>query len=174
MRFVTTLLSISFLAQAQSAEDKAKYPRWADELDKYKYTWEAFEVTTDDDYILTLFHITGTEEEGKFTPTKEPVLIQHGLKMDAASWMNDYSTEAPKDYDAGKPMPLQLADQGYDVWMGNNRGTEYSMGHKSLKVEDKAYWEWSWAQMGLYDTPANITKVKQETGVDKIYYLGYS
>ena len=48
------------------------------------------------------------------------------------------------------------------------------MGHKSLKVEDKAYWEWSWAQMGLYDTPANITKVKQETGVDKIYYLGYS
>ena len=71
-------------------------------------------------------------------------------------------------------MPLQLADQGYDVWMGNNRGTEYSQGHKSLNVENKAYWDWTWAQMGLYDTPANITQIKEQTGVDKIFYIGYS
>ena len=79
--------------------------------------------------------------------------------MDAASWMNDYSN-APEDYAGGKPMPLQLADLGYDIWMGNNRGTEYSQGHKTLTTDDRAYWEYSWADMGLYDDPANINTIK--------------
>ena len=53
-------------------------------------------------------------------------------------------------------MPLQLADLGYDVWMGNNRGTEYSQGHKSIPATDNKYWNWSWSEMGLHDTPAFI------------------
>ena len=44
--------------------------------------------------------------------------------------------------------------------MGNNRGTEYSMGHKSLSSDEQEYWEFSWAEMGLYDDPANITFIK--------------
>ena len=58
--------------------------------------------------------------------------------------------------------------------MGNNRGTEYSQGHKTLSLDDQAYWEWTWAEMGLYDTPATITEIKKQTGVDKIFYVGYS
>ena len=42
----------------------------------------------------------------------------HGDTSDAAAWLGYY-------YDA-KPMPLQLADAGYDVYMANNRGTWYS------------------------------------------------
>ena len=42
------------------------------------YTWEAVEVTTDDGYILTTFHITGTIASGKFNPDKGSVLVQHG------------------------------------------------------------------------------------------------
>jgi len=79
-------------------------------MDLVKYTWEPSEVTTDDGYILTLFHITGTVDGGKFTPTKSPVFVQHGHQMDAASWMNDYHESPPKKYDGGKPMPMQLAD----------------------------------------------------------------
>ena len=108
-------------------------------MNQYGYTWEAFKVTTDDSYYLTLFHVTGTKDGGKFAPTKDPVLVQHGLGMDAASWLNDYSNP-PEGYSQGKPMPLQLADLGYDIWMGNNRGTEYSQGHASLTTDDQAYW----------------------------------
>ena len=90
---------------ANNTYDSPAYTRWADQMDQYGYTWEAFKVTTDDSYYLTLFHITGTQDGGKFTPTKDPVLIQHGLGMDAASWLNDYSN-APEGYSQGKPMPL--------------------------------------------------------------------
>lgn len=41
--------------------------------------------------------------------------------MDAQSWISYYSQEGGYD-----PMPVQLVSQGYDVWMGSNRGTKYS------------------------------------------------
>ena len=54
-------------------------------------------------------------------------------------------------------MPLILVDKGYDVWMGNNRGTEYSRGNKNgLTTDTKEYWAFSFAEMGLYDDTANI------------------
>ena len=176
-KFITLTAALSVFAEqalAQTPEQKEKYTRWSTEMDLVKYTWEPFEVTTDDGYILTLFHITGTQDDGPFTPTKEPVLLQHGHMMDAASWMNDYHANKPWLYSTCKPMPMQLADLGYDVWMGNNRGTEYSQGHTHLSTDDREYWEFSFAEMGLYDDPANISFIKQQTGYDKIFYLGYS
>ena len=71
-------------------------------------------------------------------------------------------------------MPLMLADAGYDVWLGNNRGTEYSQKHTNLTVDDEKFWEWSWAEMGRYDDIDNIKMIKERTGEDKIFYLGYS
>ena len=73
--------------------------------------------------------------------------------MDAASWVDSYTT--------GKPMPLILADKGYDVWMGNNRGTEYSRGNTNgLSIDKSEYWTWSAVEMGLYDDVANIDFIK--------------
>ena len=73
-------------------------------------------------------------------------------------------------------MPLILADRGYDVWMGNNRGTEYSRGHtnSSMTIDTKEYWAFSYAEMGMYDDPANIKMIKDQTKEDKIFYIGYS
>ena len=59
--------------------------------------------------------------------------------------------------------------------MGNNRGTEYSRGHKTLDaLQDDSYWLFTWADMGLYDDTANISMIKQKANVDKVYYIGYS
>ena len=74
----------------------------------------------------------------------------------------------------GVPLPLQMHDAGFDVWLGNNRGTEYSQKHKKYTKADKEFWLYDWAEMGQYDGVANVTKVKEETGHDKILYLGYS
>jgi len=41
-------------------------------------------------------------------------------------------------------------------------------------VKDKEYWDFSWAEMGLYDDVANIDFIKEKTGEEKIFYIGYS
>ena len=64
------------------------------------------------------------------------------------------------DYEEGKPFSLILVDEGYDVWIGNNRGTEYSQYSPSRDVSDASFWEFGWSEMGLYDDVANIKMIK--------------
>lgn len=33
-----------------------------------------------------------------------------------------------------------LANEGYDVWLGNSRGSFYGKGHVKLSVSDRRYW----------------------------------
>ena len=51
----------------------------------------------------------------------------------------------------------------------------YSWDHETLSsAEDDEYWNWTWAQMGLQDDVANIEMIKQQTSVEKVFYIGYS
>ena len=135
-------------------------------MDQYGYDWEAFKVHTEDHYILTTFHVLGKTGEAPFLSSKGSVLCQHGDYEDGADWMSSFK---------GTPFHLLLVDEGYDVWIGNNRGTEYSWDHETLSSkDDNEYWMFTWAEMGLYDDIANITMIKQQTGVDKVFYIGYS
>ena len=135
-------------------------------MEKHGFEWEAFKVITEDGYILTTFHVTGSKKSGPFNPTLPPVLIQHGDMSDAASWLGYYED--------GLPLQLQLAEAGYDVWLGNNRGSEYSQVHKTLSANDPEFWQYSFAEMGRYDDIANIKAIKQYSGADKIFYMGWS
>ena len=121
-------------------------------MSKFGYAWTWYDdVTTDDNWTLTLFRITGKEGQDPVVSKHPPVLLQHGSTMDAESWIGSYF--------AGVPMPLQLVDAGFDVWMGNNRGTKYSAEYTGTK--DK--WDYSWGDMGLYDVPAFINKIVETT-----------
>ena len=91
---------------------------------EHGYTFEPVQEKTDDGWTLTVFHITGyaldplhkkTKARAAKTEGKYPVLAIPGSFMDAESWFSDAGL--------AKPMHLQLFDEGYDIWMGNNRGT---------------------------------------------------
>lgn len=70
---------------------------------------------------------------------------------------------------------LVLARQGYDVWMGNNRGTYYSLGHVSYDHnKDREYWQFSWEEMGKYDLPAMIDSIIKVTGYQNLTFVGHS
>ena len=93
MKLIAAMLAGAAVAQTQEMKDK--YPRWSTEMDHYGYTWDAFEITTDDDYILTTFRITG-KTDGPIEVTKDALLIMHGHTQDAASWIRDYHVSPSK------------------------------------------------------------------------------
>lgn len=70
-----------------------------------------------------------------------------------------------------------LADAGYDVWMGNSRGTEASRSHVSLCPngrKQKEFWSYSWHEIGMYDLSASIDHILSVTNQKKINYVAFS
>ena len=74
------------------------------------YNWTPYNVTTDDGWALTLFKFNSTCENPE--DFKGDVLIIGDTFMDTEKMLYGYFI--------GKPMPLQLNDNCYNVWMGDN------------------------------------------------------
>ncbi|PRQ47637.1 putative triacylglycerol lipase [Rosa chinensis] len=82
------------------------------------YICQEHHVTTEDGYILGLLRIPyGRSGSKSITDQKPPVLLQHGLLTDAASWLLN-----PPD----QTLTFILADKGFDLWLANARGTDSS------------------------------------------------
>lgn len=68
-----------------------------------------------------------------------------------------------------------LADEGYDVWLGNSRGNCYSRNHTTFDADtDSEFWDFSWHEVGIYDLPSTIDYILNVTGKESLYYAGYS
>ena len=52
-----------------------------------------------------------------------------------------------------------VAREGYDVWFPNSRGNKYSMGHTHLSNSDSKYWDFSFEDIALKDTPAVVSYI---------------
>ncbi|KAF2292339.1 hypothetical protein GH714_020276 [Hevea brasiliensis] len=127
------------------------------------YPCEEHTVTTQDGFILGLQRIPGGAAGG--TPgNKTPVLLQHGILMDGAVWVM---------LPPGQSLAFLLADNGFDVWLANARGTESSSGHTSLRPNDPAFWNWSWDELAGFDLPATFQYVHNQTG-QQLHYVAHS
>jgi pimeloyl-ACP methyl ester carboxylesterase len=93
------------------------------------YTVESHFITTDDGYILEVFHVGG-KNTGTYN-TGPPVLLMHGLLDSSDTWIVNDEDKAPG---------FILLSHGYDVWFGNNRGNKHSRNHKTLNPNDNAFW----------------------------------
>ncbi|XP_062703828.1 lipase 1-like [Aedes albopictus] len=124
---------------------------------KHGYPVELHKVTTEDGYILTTARIPN--------PGKTPLLILHGLFGCSV----DFTAQGP-----GKALGLLAHDFGFDVWLGNNRGTTYSKKHETLDLKSRAYWRFSFHELGLYDLSAIVDYVLKHTRRKKLQYLAHS
>ena len=86
-------------------------------MDWWGYSWEAIEITTDDSYILTTFHIKENKNNKKARdPSLHPIVMMNGSNCDATSWFWSWD-------DVPMPLPLQLFERGFDIYLAANRGT---------------------------------------------------
>ena len=128
---------------------------------------------TEDGYILNMFRLLPPGVERAVDCSNcfkgEPVFFMHGIGSNAARWLN-------RDNSRINSMPIALAKKGYDVWLGNARGTHMSNEHEKLDwiKDQREYWNYSFPEMALNDISAMIDTVFEETGGKRINYIGFS
>ena len=128
--------------------------------------WNSFELTTSDSYIISQFRIYDPNLDTSSPDYLGPVHFQHGSGGDAAGMLSEllWSGLVP-----------DLIGRGHDVYFGNNRGSQWSLGHETLDyvTDAAAYWNFSWHEMAE-DVLANAENMYSVSGGKKGWYVGYS
>jgi len=125
---------------------------------------------TKDGWRLGVRHFRPTHPD----PNKLPVVLCHGLGLNATFWT------ITKD----EHLPEQLAARGYDVFLYDNRGSGESsrvgrIGKWNSVLRQTLFLEWgdgTWNvdEMARYDVPAILDYVKQTTGHERVNWVGHS
>ncbi|KAJ8730003.1 hypothetical protein PYW07_017041 [Mythimna separata] len=99
-------------------------------------------------------------------PSEGPaIFLMHGLLGCADDWVVA-GTESGMAY--------LLANEGYDVWMGNARGNKHSRTHETKDPSTYDFWDFSWDEIGRYDLPAMIDYVLDTKNHTHLIYVGHS
>ncbi|KAJ3102457.1 hypothetical protein HDU97_000539 [Phlyctochytrium planicorne] len=123
------------------------------------YSCDTFETITEDGFLLFIHRVASHDRQ---PARKGPVILMHGLFQSSGVWVTN----------GMHSLAFYLVDQGYDVWMGNNRTCIEQ--HVSLHASDAKFWNWSLDELAKYDFPATLDLVRRETGFDKVAYVGHS
>ncbi|XP_022910210.1 lipase 3-like [Onthophagus taurus] len=145
------------------------HPDWGlnvvEMLERQGYPVEVHHVTTPDGYILGMQRVPYSPGINEDVQNKPVVLLMHGLGSSAADFVN---------MGPGRSLTYHLAERGYDVWLGNARGTTWSRNHTTLDPELQDFWLFSWNEIGTIDLPAMIDYITETTQQEKIFYIGHS
>ncbi|KAH9177784.1 triacylglycerol lipase [Lactarius sanguifluus] len=127
-------------------------------------------VLTKDGYLLGIFRIPGPRNEPPPVPgisTGKPVVyLHHGLLMNSEVWVCVTEPE--------RSVPFVLAELGYDVWLGNNRGNKYSKKSIHHDPNSSKFWNFSIDDFAWHDIPDSIEYILQITRAPSLSYVGFS
>ena len=174
-------IAATTLAAIPTAEERASVPVMETAMKAFgrDQLYEIYRTTTTDGFVLTLYRLL---PKAALATKKGAILLQHGAGMDGTDWFNPGIYQ---DGNADTHALFALADEGYDVFIGNNRATDYSNVNTNYPdadnpnsadyaAQNKAKYDSGWYEMGQYDVPAMLNKVTEVAGVEKATYIGYS
>ncbi|OTF73627.1 hypothetical protein BLA29_010120, partial [Euroglyphus maynei] len=152
------------------------------------FKYEQHFVETNDGYILQLVRIINPfvlDRSGL-----KPILLHHGFQCTGTSWLiarngtllsDGIYYEYPDREQSmnnigmiGDTLGFVLATKGYDVWLANYRGSIYSTNHTRFATDSEEFWKFSIDEMILFDLPAEIDYILNETGRKHLSYIGHS
>ncbi|KAI5639562.1 alpha/beta hydrolase fold domain-containing protein [Phthorimaea operculella] len=157
---IAELEKTDFLAKYKEGEKSLEDSTITRLMDKYGLSGLIIlRVTTKDGYLIPVYRIRGKGD---------PVLVVTDIMFSAIDWLTPGRENC---------LPCQLADQGYDVWILENRGTtKDSQFHDDYNLERDAdkYWDFSFDELARYDVADTIDFMLKTTGKPKVKYVGFS
>jgi lysosomal acid lipase/cholesteryl ester hydrolase len=141
----------------------------------FGYYAEEHVVQTGDGYLLGVHrlpfakgeeHGTARVNAGPGSISKPVVYLHHGLLMNSEVWVCLTEEE--------RCLPFALANQGYDVWLGNNRGNKYSKKSTRSSPTSPRFWNFSMDEFAFHDIPDTIDYVLNTTSQRTLSYIGFS
>ncbi|KAF7315223.1 Triacylglycerol lipase [Mycena indigotica] len=136
----------------------------------YGYTHEEHVVLTKDGYLLGLHRLPSKKGQQKASPgtaTGNPVVyLHHGLLMNSEVWVCLTAAE--------RSLPFVLVEQGFDVWLGNNRGNKYSKKSIHHGPNSSKFWDYSIDDFAWHDIPDSINYILDCTKAKTLSYVGFS
>jgi len=130
------------------------------------YPCEDHYALTPDGYWLSIQHIPYGISGNQSTGAPKPVVfLQHGLLDASHTWVINMPYES---------FGFILADAGFDVWMGNNRGNTYSRSNIYYSPSQNEFWDFSWDEMANIDLPTMVDYVLGQTNQEQLFYVGHS
>jgi len=130
-------------------------------VNHYGYKAEEHYVQTKDGYILGVHRMPPKDVR----KARGVVFFQHGFMQNSEAFI----VRGPN-----KALPFILVDQGYDVWLGNNRGNKYSHKHLQHSPEQEVFWDFSLDDFALSDIPSMLGYVLETSNAKTLSYIGFS
>lgn len=125
------------------------------------YRGESHKVETEDGYVLNLHRVLPQ----KHSQLRGSAFLMHGLFRNSS----DFLATGPNI-----ALAYYLADHGFDVWLGNARGTKYSREHVHHPYDSKEFWKFSFHEIGLFDVSAMVNFMLSHTKEESSFYVGHS
>lgn len=123
---------------------------------------------TKDGYVLTLHRIPIVKQISNnetYILRRPVVFLLAGIYASADAWL----LNGPEN-----SLPYLFSRNGFDVWLGNNRGNVYSRHNVFYNSSEREFWNFSWHEMSIYDMPAMIDFIRSYTGEQKMHFIGIS
>lgn len=71
-------------------------------------------------------------------------------------------------------LAYQLANDGYQVFLGNVRGSKFSMNHRTFDAQSREFWRFSFDEIAMNDLPAIFDYISFLTKQERIFYVGHN